>query len=135
MRILIGTKKATKVPEDTLTRYWLNMKAKDLHHDKEIVHCEVFDQIWWDGVEAVLHGLPKMFQVWWTKHASHLCGTNRQLSRINTSIKNICPSYGRRDESMQHVTRYKDSGRLKMLGLSIGIITNFLTNIRKQIHS
>jgi len=128
-------KKATKVPKNTLNRYWLNITAKDLYHDKEIVHREVFDQIWWDGVKAVSHGLPKTFQVWWTNYVSHFCGTNRQLSRINPSIKNICPSCGRCDESTQHVIRCKDSGRLNMLGLSIGIIINFLTNIRKQIQS
>ena len=135
MRILISAKQVTKAPQANLNSYWSTMTARDLYHEKEMVHREVFDQIWRDIMEAVLHGFPKMFQVWWTKHVSHLCGTNRQLSRINPSIDNICPSCGRHEESTKHIARCKDSGWLKMLSLSIWIITKFLVHIRRQIQS
>ena len=122
--------KVTKAPKATLDSYWSTMTARYLYHEKEIVHREVFYQIWWDNVKAVLHGFPKMFQVWGTKHVSHFCGTNRQLARIAPSIENVCPSCGQKDESMKHITRRKDSRRLEMFTLSIGIIIKFLVHMK-----
>ena len=41
----------------------------------------------------VLYANP-MFHVWFTKHVYHFCGTNRQLSRIDPTVSNTCPSCG-----------------------------------------
>ena len=74
--------------------------------------------------------LPKMLQVWWTKQVSHFCGTNRQVSRFDSTVNNVCPSCGRRDESVSHITRCSDDGRVAMLAYSVGELTSWLCKCR-----
>ena len=63
---------------------------------------------------------PEMFATWVTKHVSHFCGTNRQLSRIEGSgVLNICPSCGCRDKSPSHITKCQESVRTTMFVESV----------------
>eukprot|EP00984_Skeletonema_dohrnii_P025421 scaffold14581_cov86-Skeletonema_dohrnii-CCMP3373.AAC.2 len=52
-----------------------------------------------------------MFRVWVTKHVSHFCGTNRQLSRNDPTVSNTCPSCGCINEDTSHVVRCPSPGR------------------------
>ena len=73
-----------------------------------------------------MKGFPEMFCVWVTKQVSHFCGTNRQLSRFDTSVVNVCPSCGATDESPGHITRCKDEGRTQMFNHSVSGIVQWL---------
>ena len=68
-----------------------------------------FNLVWWDGdgVEKVMRDFPKMFRVFFTKETSKLCNTIWQLSRFNDLVKNMCPSWGKYDESLKNITRCK----------------------------
>ena len=70
--------------------------------------------------------MPDMFRVWTTKHVSHFCATNRQLSRIDCTTKNVCPSCGCEDESPSHITKCLDPGRTKMFVEGVGHIVAWL---------
>ena len=66
----------------------------------------LFEHIyWWDGMAAVMKSFPQMFCTWITKQVAHFNGTNRQLSRWDKSVKNICPSCQKADEATSHITR------------------------------
>eukprot|EP00984_Skeletonema_dohrnii_P015852 scaffold6945_cov80-Skeletonema_dohrnii-CCMP3373.AAC.3 len=52
-----------------------------------------------------------MFRVWVTKHVSHFCGANRQLSRIDPTVSNTCPSCSCINEDTSHVVRCPSPGR------------------------
>jgi hypothetical protein len=82
-----------------------------------------FELVYWDGVEAAARTFPKKFQDFVTKQVSKIGGTNRQLSRIDSTIENMCPSCGRRDESSKHITRCKDTGKKAMLKYSVDELT------------
>ena len=88
---------------------------------------------------------PEMFQTWVTKQVFHFCGTNRQLSRIDSEVINVCPNCGCVDESPSHITKCLDSGCTAMFAKSveeletwlraqrtghelIGLITSYLLN-------
>ena len=54
-----------------------------------------FNMVWWDGVEKVMYNFPKMFRVFIIKQTPESCGANRQLSRVDDLVKNVCPSCGK----------------------------------------
>ena len=57
----------------------------------------------WDEVELAMWGFPKQFCMFVTKQVSKFAGTNRQLSRFDESIENVCPSCGTNDESIKQL--------------------------------
>ena len=126
IRITVGGKKLTALPKATVYKRWAYITAKELYHDRRIIHSKDFDSVWWTGVETVNKRFPKMFGVWWTKHVSHFSGTNQQLARIDSTVENKCPSCGAPDESTSHITRCRDEGRVRMLRASVKDIVNYL---------
>ena len=104
--------------------------ARRLYHDRSIIHKRDFHLVYWDGVEEVMTSYPEMFQTWVTKHVSHFCGTNRQLSRIDPAISNACPSCGCPDESPGHITKCLESGRTAMFEESIEELETWLCSQR-----
>ena len=67
-----------------------------------------FVLVWWEGVGKAMSDFPDDFHKFVTKQVSKFCGTNRQLSCIDPSVKNVCPSCGQNDESSKHKTCCKD---------------------------
>ena len=101
--------------------------AREFFHSRHIVNRHNFNLIWWDGVESEMKSFPKMFRNFVTKQVSKFCGTNRQLSRIDPSVENICPSCGQQDESSRHITRCRERGRVAMLQHSVDEIVAWMT--------
>ena len=95
IRVVVGGTKITASPTTALAKHWAYNTAKKLYHENELIHKNDFHLVWWDGVEKVLLSFPTMFRVWLTKHVAKCCATNRQLARIDKSVKNVCPSCGR----------------------------------------
>jgi hypothetical protein len=69
---------------------------------------ENFPFVYWEGMESVLKLFPEMFRVGITKHVSHIQGTDQQLSCIDKSVQNVCPSCKCHDESISHITQCRD---------------------------
>ena len=69
---------------------------------------------------------PKTFAVWLTKQTSHFAGTNKQLHRIDPSVEDVCPSCGKRGESVKHITRCQEEGRIVMLRASVKDLVDWL---------
>jgi hypothetical protein len=87
-------------------------------------------------MEPVLKSFPEMFRVFVTKHVSHFCGTNKQLSRIDDgTTKNVCPSCGCPDKTPSHITKCLDPGRLQMFTRSVDQLTTWLQdqNTREEL--
>jgi hypothetical protein len=61
-----------------------------------------------------------------TKHVSHFCGTNRQLSRMDPSISNNCPSCGCINEDTSHVVRCQSPGRTSFYHDSVSELVEWL---------
>jgi hypothetical protein len=114
IRVEVAGVKVTGSPKKAFIKYWGRKTAMKLYHDKKILDKRFFHHVWWDGAGAVMDKFPKMFRLFVTKQTSKFCGTNRQLSRYDPSVKNVCPSCGQRDESSKHITRCQDEGRVEM---------------------
>jgi len=128
--VSVGSHLVTGSPTQAIWHHWGHKEARRLFHERGIVDRRYFNLIVWDGVESAMKGFPEMFRIWVTKQVSHFCGTNRQLSRIHTDVKNVCPSCGRRDESTRHITRCRDAGRTAMFSQSVTEIVSWLESKR-----
>lgn len=126
LRIFIDGAKVTSSIKTALYKLWGYKEANSLFHRRKIVPASKFDLICWDGVSAAMEVYPRMFRVWVTKMVSHFCGTNRQLSRIDPEIENMCVCCGCADESSQHITRCLDEGRTAMFEESVDILVEWL---------
>ena len=93
---------------------------------KGMVRDEDFSLIWWDGMEQLMRAYPKMYRVWLTKHVSGCCGTNKQMSYWKRDWSALCPSCCAVVESAQHITRYRDKGRRKILRHSVKEIVDWM---------
>jgi hypothetical protein len=67
-----------------------------------------------------------MLDVWVTKHASHFQGTNQQLSRIDKSVLNECPSCNFHNKLTSHITRCCNPGRTCILKDSVEQLVQWL---------
>lgn len=126
LRIIIDGVKVTASIKSALYKSWGYKEAKSLFHHRKIVPARKFDLICWDGVSAAMEVYPRMFQVWVTKMVSHFCGTNHQLSRIDSEIENKCLCCGWEDELTQHIKRCLDEGRTAMFEESVDILVEWL---------
>jgi hypothetical protein len=115
----VGGRKVTRSPKYELYSWWGYRTARDLFHNRHIVQKQHFGLIFWKGVERAMKKFPKMFRTWITKHVSHFCGTNLQLSRFDYGHSNECPSCGDKNESSKHINRCTESGRTDMFHHSI----------------
>jgi len=115
VRFSVCNNKIASSPKNAIMAAWADDTAQDVFHNRNIIDRSNFDLIWWASVEITMTSFPKMFQVWWTKEVLPFCGTNRQLSKIDKSVKNVGPSCGRIDELSTHITHCKDKGRVTML--------------------
>jgi hypothetical protein len=66
-------------------------------------------------MERVMKLFLEMFRIWITKHVSHFQGTNQQLSCIDKSVLNVCPSCNCHDKSTSHITWCRDPGQTRIL--------------------
>jgi hypothetical protein len=90
--IEIAREQVTGSPKNAITELWGEQVVQVLYDRWGVVSKENFPFVYWDGMESVLKLFPEIFRVWVTKHVSHFQGTNRQLSRIDKSVQNVCPS-------------------------------------------
>jgi hypothetical protein len=100
--------------------------AKEYFSSRAYVSERLFDHIYWEGMEAVMKSFPQMFRTWITKQVAHFNGTNRQLSRWDKSVKNVCPNCQLADESTAHITRCTAAGRRTIFQESVSELRKWL---------
>jgi hypothetical protein len=69
--VLLDGSKVSGLYEKTITRNWGDNEARLHYHEKGIVPLDLFDKVYWDGIEKVLGCCPEMFLVWAT-NARHI---------------------------------------------------------------
>ena len=126
VRVHTGFGKISGSPIEAIYDWHGYNTAKRLFEIRGIVSTQHFDLIFWRGMEKAVKKFPPMFTTWIAKHVSHFCGTNRQLSKMDGSVKNICPSCGHPDESTSHITRCSDPGRLASLRAAVDDLSEWM---------
>eukprot|EP00956_Cyclotella_meneghiniana_P007751 scaffold10339_cov41-Cyclotella_meneghiniana.AAC.7 len=84
--------------------------ARLLAHMSVPLHVtgELFDEVYWDGVEKVLTSCPEMFSVWATKQVSGFFGNNHLMNHIDGHTVDTCPNCGCHPERPQHIIFCRD---------------------------
>ncbi len=100
--------------------------AEVLYDRQGMVSKENFLFVYWEGMERIMKSFPEMFRVWVTKHVSHFQGTNRQLSRIDKLVLNVCPSCKCHDESTSHITWCRNPRHARTLKDSVEQLVQWL---------
>jgi len=116
---LATSARVTGSPKSAISKLWGEQEAQKLFNRWGVVRAVDFPFVYWEGMEQVTKSFPEMFRVWATKQVSHFQGTNRQLSRIDRRILNVCPSCGCPDEATSHITCCRDSGRTRVFTESV----------------
>ena len=130
LRLVIDGKKATGSAYSAISEDVGRRQARAWYHAKKIIHRSFFNLVWWQGVGRAMKSYPQLYRVWVTKHTSRFCGTNRQLARIDSSVKNVCPSCGCRNESSTHLTRCSDPVRVQMFELTVGDLVTWMRSTK-----
>ena len=120
----VAGKRVTGSPSAAIGRAWGYKVARKLFHSRKIVDRKYFRLIYLDGIETCMKQYPTMFRVWVTKHVSHFCGTNRQLSRIDPNVSNTCPSCGYPNEDTSHVRWIKSLNIRAQLSFLNNLVSN-----------
>jgi hypothetical protein len=126
--IQIAGTRVSGSPKAAILELWGEQTAIDLFHRRKVVHKRLFPYIYWEGMAQVIKSFPIMFRTWVTKQVSHFNGTNRQISRWDKSVINICPNCNRRDESTEHINRCPDQGRKDIMEESVKELRKWMRN-------
>ena len=123
----MGGRKITGSPRAELEEFWGRATAKKFFHKKKIVLVEHFDSVWWLEYEKAMAGYPKTFQTFVTKQVFGWCGCNSKLSLWEKGVDDKCPQCGYEHETLKHLTRCTDPGRLMHLRQSIEGVMDILS--------
>ena len=84
--------------------------AKAFFKSKGILTNKQFEEVDWKSVHGTLHSLPKLFQLWASKHVLDVAGTMKFLSYQDKRAP-TCPSCKKCVEDCAHVVKSEEVGR------------------------
>jgi hypothetical protein len=128
--VLLDGEKVTGSYEKTITRIWGDKQARLHYHERGIIPLDLFDEVYWHGVEKVLGRCPEMFSVWATKQVSGFCGNNHLLHHINGVTVDVCPNCGCHPERASHIIFCRDSARSNVFNASVDWLVKWLASQR-----
>lgn len=65
--VTVAGNKVSHSPNIAVTRAWGDKEARDHYHNKNIIHRDLFGDVYWDGLERLFKRSPEMWSVWATK--------------------------------------------------------------------
>eukprot|EP00956_Cyclotella_meneghiniana_P001145 scaffold1315_cov23-Cyclotella_meneghiniana.AAC.13 len=122
--------KVTGSYERAITRHWGEKVGPAHYHAKDIIPQELFDEVYWDGVEKVLSSCPEMFSVWATKQVSGFFGNNHLMNHIDGHTVDACPNCGCHPERPQHIIFCRDPARSAVFNSSVDKLVEWLASQR-----
>jgi hypothetical protein len=84
--------------------------ARSLFHRKKILLQDEFEEVDWESVYRALHLVPRLFQVWASKHVLEIAGTMKFLAHQDVQ-ELTCPSCRFCKEICAHILRCPEAGR------------------------
>ncbi len=80
------------------------------YQEHNLLSHEQFDAIDWKSVHNTLHNLPRLFQLWASKHVLDIAGTMKFLSHQDGRSP-LCPSCHECNETCKHIAHCPKAGR------------------------
>ena len=76
-----------------MVRFWVHKEyARKMFHKQHILFRVGLDLVNWEAVYQVLHGVPRMLQVWASKQVMGTAGTFGSCAKLDKNVNPICPS-------------------------------------------
>jgi hypothetical protein len=110
--LFVGGQKMMSETGDHI-RFWAHCwLAWEYYRGHKILSPDQFDQVDWRSVHSTLHGLPRLFQLWASKHVLGIADTMQFLS-YQDDRSPICPSCQicNKNCKCKHVARCPEEGR------------------------
>jgi hypothetical protein len=124
--VSVDGQKISGATTPAITRHWGDQVARQHYNDMGIIPWDLFDLVYWDGVEKLMNKVPEMFSIWVTKQVSGFCGTNHMLNAIYGNVVDVCPNCGQTPEKSSHIPRCRDAGRSLMFRKSVDTLVNWM---------
>jgi hypothetical protein len=86
--------------------------ARSLFHWKKILSRDEFEEVDWELVHRTLLLVPRLFQVWASKHILGIAGTMKFLAHQD-GCEPTCPSCRLCEETCTHIARCPEAGRME----------------------
>ncbi len=109
-----------------IIRYWAHYQlARNHYQEHGILSHEQFDAIDWRPIHTTLHDLPRLFQLWASKHILGIAGTMKFLSHQDGRSP-LCPSCHKCDETCKHIARCPEVGRAAVFQESTNAVEKWM---------
>jgi hypothetical protein len=92
---------------------------------RKILSGNGFNEVGWDSVHSTLHSVPRLFQVWASKHVLGIAGTLKFLLHQDDH-KSLCPSCLSCKETCSHIALCPDIGHTKAFQQSVADVTSWM---------
>ena len=115
----VGGEKMTSDTADQIRFEASRQLAKDFFQKQKILSKRSFNEVDWKSVHNTLHSMPKMFQIWASKHVLDIAGTMKFLS-YQDKRSPLCPSCKKCEEDCAHIILCEEIGRTEAFQESAG---------------
>jgi hypothetical protein len=101
-----------KMTSDMGSHIWYSAHcqlARTYYRDHKTLSFDQFNAVDWKSIHTTLHNLPRLFQLWASKHILGIAGMMKFLSRQDKQSP-LCPSCNECDETCKHIARCPETG-------------------------
>ncbi len=116
-----------------IIRFWAHRQlAKSFYTSKQVLDHEAFDLVDWKNYWAVMHSVPRLFQLWACKQAMSIAATHMARSRFTEDLSPLCPSCSIEEETCAHILKCTERGRVEALNTSISLLDECLSTAHTE---
>jgi hypothetical protein len=91
--------------------FWAHIQLTcQYYHNHKLLSFDQFDQVDWKSIHRTLHVLPRLFQLWASKHVLGIAGTIKFLANQDNRSP-LCPSCLECNKTGKHIARCAEVGR------------------------
>jgi hypothetical protein len=107
--LFVGGQKMTSETGEHIC-FWAHLQlAHKYYSDHKLLSFKQFDLVDWKSIHRALHGLPRLFQLWASKHVLGIAGTMKFLA-YQDKRSPLCPSCLECKVRCRHIARCAEEG-------------------------
>ena len=107
-RCFVGDTKVTSRAGELIRDHIGSRQVKAYYAQKGSLTSQAFDMVDWEAMGLMLKAKPPTYEMWLSKHVSHLCATGRMMKRMQywASSKCQCCEYLHPDRDVEETTKH-----------------------------
>jgi hypothetical protein len=108
--LFVGGRKMTTETGDHIHFLAHLQLAQQYYRDHKLLSLKQFDLVDWKSIHRTLHDLPRLFQLWASKHVLGIAGTMKFLAYQDNRTSPLCPSCLEGKETCEHIAHCPEMG-------------------------